>query len=242
MLLSAATAWSAEREENSDLHVKGRVGYSIGGTAPIGMPATIRKLNKFELKPNFSLGLDVQKNFWGKWGLQGGVRLENKGMGIDATVKSYYMDLVRGGQSLDGRFTGRVKTDVTQYMFTIPVSATFQPSASVLLYAGPYLSILTRKDFDGYVYNGYLRKGNPTGEKVEMGDDEGSRGYYDFDDDMRPLQFGLNIGVDWRVWHQFGLYANLSWGLTGVFKSDFKTVEQTLYPIYGTIGIVYQIK
>jgi hypothetical protein len=92
------------------------------------------------------------------------------------------------------------------------------------------------------VYNGYLRKGNPTGEKVEMGEEESTRGYYDFSDDMRPLQFGLNIGADWRVWHQFGLYANLSWGLTGEFKSDFKTVEQTLYPIYGTIGIVYQIK
>ena len=25
----------------------GRVGYSIGGTAPMGMPAEIRKLNKF---------------------------------------------------------------------------------------------------------------------------------------------------------------------------------------------------
>ena len=242
MLFSATAVWSVEHEGQSSWTLKGRVGYSIGGTAPIGMPATIRKLNKFELKPNFSLGLDVQKNFWGKWGLQGGVRLENKGMGIDATVKSYYMDLVRGGQSLDGRFTGRVKTDVTQYMFTIPVSATFQPSASVLLYAGPYLSILTRKDFDGYVYNGYLRKGNPTGEKVEMGDDEGSRGYYEFENDMRPLQFGINVGADWRVWRRFGLYANLSWGLTGVFNSDFKTVEQTLYPIYGTIGITYQIK
>lgn len=242
MLFSATAVWSVEHEGQSSWTLKGRVGYSIGGTAPIGMPATIRKLNKFELKPNFSLGLDVQKNFWGKWGLQGGVRLENKGMGIDATVKSYYMDLVRGGQSLDGRFTGRVKTDVTQYMFTIPVSATFQPSASVLLYAGPYLSVLTRKDFDGYVYNGYLRKGNPTGEKVEMGDDEGSRGYYEFENDMRPLQFGINVGADWRVWQRFGLYANLSWGLTGVFKSDFKTVEQTLYPIYGTIGITYQIK
>ena len=242
MLFSATAVWSVEHEGQSSWTLKGRVGYSIGGTAPIGMPATIRKLNKFELKPNFSLGLDVQKNFWEKWGLQGGVRLENKGMGIDATVKSYYMDLVRGGQSLDGRFTGRVKTDVTQYMFTIPVSATFQPSASVLLYAGPYLSILTRKDFDGYVYNGYLRKGNPTGEKVEMGDDEGSRGYYEFENDMRPLQFGINVGADWRVWRRFGLYANLSWGLTGVFNSDFKTVEQTLYPIYGTIGITYQIK
>ena len=242
MLLSAMTAWSAEREDNSDLHIKGRVGYSIGGTAPIGMPATIRKLNKYELKPNLLVGVDVQKNFWGKWGLQGGLRFENKSMSIDATVKSYYMDLERGGQSLDGRFTGRVITDVRQWMFTVPVNATFQPSERVLLYAGPYLSVLTSKCFGGNVYNGSLRKGNPTGEKVEMGDDEGSRGYYDFDDDMRPLQFGLNVGADWRVLNQFGLYANLSWGLTGVFKSDFKTLEQTLYPIYGTIGIVYQIK
>ncbi len=202
MLLSVATVQGAEREENSDWHFKGRVGYSIGGTAPIGMPATIR----------------------------------------DATVKSYYMDLVRGGQSLDGRFTGRVITDARQWMFTVPVNATFQPSDRVLLYAGPYLSVLTSKSFEGNVYNGYLRKGNPTGEKVEMGEEESTRGYYDFSDDMRPLQFGLNIGADWRVWHQFGLYANLSWGLTGMFKSDFKTVEQTLYPIYGTIGIVYQIK
>ena len=97
VLFSATAVWSVEHEGQSSWTLKGRVGYSIGGTAPIGMPATIRKLNKFELKPNFSLGLDVQKNFWGKWGLQGGVRLENKGMGIDATVKSYYMDLVRGG-------------------------------------------------------------------------------------------------------------------------------------------------
>ena len=168
MLLSAATAWSEEREENSDWHIKGRVGYSIGGTAPIGMPATIRKLNKFELKPNLSVGVDVQKNFWGKWGLQGGLRFENKSMSIDATVKSYYMDLVRGGQSLDGRFTGRVITDARQWMFTVPVNATFQPSDRVLLYAGPYLSVLTSKSFEGNVYNGYLRKGNPTGEKVEI--------------------------------------------------------------------------
>ena len=144
MLLSAATAWSAEREENSDLHVKGRVGYSIGGTAPIGMPATIRKLNKYELKPNLSVGVDVQKNFWGKWGLQGGLRFENKSKSIDTTVKSYYMDLERGGQSIDGRFTGRVITDVRQWMFTVPVNATFQPSERVLLYAGPYLSVLTK--------------------------------------------------------------------------------------------------
>ena len=34
----------------------------------------------------------------------------------------------------------------------------------------------------------------------------------------------------------------LNWGLTGIFPSDFKTVEQTLYPVYGTIGVFYRLK
>lgn len=33
------------------------------------------------------------------------------------------------------------------------------------------------------------------------------------------------------------------WGImTGIFPSDFKTVEQTLYPVYGTIGVFYRLK
>ena len=36
--------------------------------------------------------------------------------------------------------------------------------------------------------------------------------------------------------------ADLNWGLSGFFKSSFKTLDQTLYPIYGTIGIAYKIK
>lgn len=30
--------------------------------------------------------------------------------------------------------------------------------------------------------------------------------------------------------------------LTGIFPSDFKTVEQALYPVYGTIGVFYRLK
>ena len=36
--------------------------------------------------------------------------------------------------------------------------------------------------------------------------------------------------------------ADLSWGLTGIFKKDFDTIEQTMFPIYGTIGVIYQLK
>ena len=112
----------------------------------------------------------------------------------------------------------------------------------VLLKAGPYMSVLLDKSFEGYVYDGYLRQGDPTGPKVTMGSKEDERATYDFSDDMRSLQFGIAAGVDWQFSHRFGVSADLNWGLNGIFKKDFKTVEQTLYPIYGTIGVFYRIK
>ncbi|MBS1443374.1 MAG: PorT family protein, partial [Prevotella sp.] len=32
------------------------------------------------------------------------------------------------------------------------------------------------------------------------------------------------------------------WGLSEVFKKDFHVIEQSMYPIYGTIGLSYQLK
>ena len=36
-----------------------RAGYELGGTAPLGMPAEIRGLNKFSVTPNITLALDA---------------------------------------------------------------------------------------------------------------------------------------------------------------------------------------
>ena len=58
---------------------------------------------------------------------------------------------------------------------------------------------------------------------------------------MRNCQWGVTAGIDWAFYRRFGLSANLSWGLSGIHHSSFKTVEQTLYPIYGTIGFFYKI-
>ena len=86
--------------------------YNIGGTAPIGLPATIRTLHSYTLQPNFSLGIDAYHPLSGKWGFVGGLHFENKGMKIDAGVKNYYMRIVRGGEELKGIFTGNVVTKV----------------------------------------------------------------------------------------------------------------------------------
>ncbi|MBO4786776.1 MAG: outer membrane beta-barrel protein, partial [Prevotella sp.] len=63
---------------------------------------------------------------------------------------------------------------------------------------------------------------------------------YDFSDEMRNFQVGIAAGVDWQLYQNFGLSADVNWGLSGIFKSDFKTVEQSLYPVYGTIGVFYK--
>ena len=250
-ILSLAVSVTAMQAESFLTNVKAflkpwrvdvHLGYGLGGSAPIGMPETIRGLNKFSLTPNLLLGLDAHREFNDRWGFMTGIHFENKGMSIDATVKNYYMEITRGGQTLNGRFTGKVTTDVTAWMFTLPVQATFNVSSKVQLKLGPYVSYLTNRTFDGYAYNGYLRVGNPTGEKVELGAVEGERGDYDFSEHMRRFQWGVDVGADWHINNRLGAFADLSWGLSGIHQSDFHTVEQTLFPIYGTIGISYRIR
>ena len=226
-----------------------RLGYDLGGTAPIGMPASIRTLHSYSLKPNFTLGVDAYHTIHNKWGYIIGLHFENKGMKTDAGVKGYHMKIVRGGEELEGVFTGSVVTKVDQSLITIPVQGTYDINKSFKIKLGPYVSYVTSKKFEGYAYDGYLRrqeeghpKGDPTGQKVELGHDEGERGDYDFSGDMRNWQFGIDLGADWYISKRWGASAGLTWGLTGIFNKKFTVIEQTMYPIYGTIGVIYQLK
>jgi len=224
------------------LQVKARAGYSIGGTAPIGLPNTIRSIDGYKLTPSFMFGVDLQLPLNGKWGVLTGVHFENKGMNGDVTTKAYHMEVKKGDSMMEGLFTGKVHQEVKMWMFTLPLQATYRLGNNVQLKAGPYFSILTSKDFSGIASDGYLRQGDPTGPKIIMGDREGEWATYEFTDDMRNFQMGVGVGVDWQVYRGLGISADFNWGLNGIFKSDFKTVEQTLYPIYGTIGIFYRLK
>lgn len=225
-----------------DLRYMVRLGYGIGGTSPIGMPATIRSLDKFTPTPNLVIGLDAYKPLTGRWGLQAGFHYENKGMKTDARVKGYNMEMRRGDDVLKGLFTGNVVTNVEEWMVTLPLQATYDVGGKVRIKFGPYFSYVLSNDFSGYAYDGYLRVGNPTGDKVELGHNEGERGDYDFSSDLRHWQFGLDLGADWFFSKRFGAYAGLSWGLTNVFRKDFKTIEQSMYPIYGSVGLTYKLR
>ena len=224
------------------LQLKARAGYNIGGTMPIPLPETIRSIDSYSLTPSFMVGLDAMLPLTQQWGIMTGLRLENKGMKATVTTKAYFMEVVKGDQKMSGLFTGRVEQEVKQWMLTVPVQATFTLSHRVMLKGGPYVSFLLSKGFSGIASDGYLRKDSPTGPKILMGNREGEWATYDFDNDMRGVQFGVGIGVDWQVYKRLGVSADLNWGLTGIFPGDFKTVEQTLYPVYGTIGVFYKLK
>lgn len=224
------------------LQLRIRAGYSIGATTPIPLPETIRSIDGYRLMPSFMVGFDAMLPLRGKWGVALGLHFENKGMEGDVTTKAYHMELVKGDSRIEGLFTGHVKQKVTQWMLTIPLQATLQLGRKVTLKGGPFVSVLLSSDFSGIASDGYLRQGDPTGAKILMGSKEDEWASYDFSDEMRRMQFGIGIGADWQVYRRLGVSADLNWGLTGIFPGDFKTVEQSLYPIYGTIGIFYRLK
>ena len=240
--LFISVAQIAEAGTIDSLQLRGRVGYNIGGTAPIPLPETIRSIDSYSLTPSFMAGFDAMLPLTRQWGIMTGLHFENKGMKADVTTKAYFMEVVKGDQKMSGLFTGHVGQEVKQWMLTVPLQATFTLSRKVMLKGGPYVSFLLSKGFSGIASDGYLRKDSPTGPKILMGNREGEWATYDFDGDMRSLQFGIGIGADWQVCKCLGVSADLNWGLTGVFPGDFKTVEQTLYPVYGTIGVFYRLK
>lgn len=225
-----------------NLRYQVRIGYNLGGTSPIGMPATIRSLDSFKPGGNWLIALDAYKPLTNRWGLLAGFNYENKGMETDARVKNYHMAMRYSDQVIEGVFTGQVITKVRQWMLTLPIQAAWNASDHVRLKAGPYFSYVMSNEFSGYAYDGYLREGDPTGQKIELGHDDGERGDYDFTDELRHWQFGVDVGIDWYFSKRFGAYADLKWGLTPIFRKDFHTIEQKLYPLYGSVGVMYRLK
>lgn len=240
LLVSSALTGVRAESFLSTLEYDGILGYSLGGTAPVGLPASIRRLNSYMPTPSFRLGVLATRPLTERWGVTSGIIVEDKGMKTDARVANYHMKMVRGGEELEGRFWGDVETDVTQWMITVPLQAALR-TGNFRFRFGPYASFLFHRRFTGFAHDGYLRVGDPTGARMIIGDDSETQGSYNFSSDMRRLQWGIEAGADWFFRHRLGLSADLSWGLSGVHRSSFTTIEQTLYPIYGSLSFIYRI-
>ena len=217
-----------------------RAGFNIGGATPLPLPQEIRALTGYS--PNINLALEGDIIKWlgkeEKWGFIIGLRLETKGMEAEARTKNYSMEIIGdGGERMSGNWTGMVKTKYRASYFTIPVLAAMKLSDRVRLSAGPYVSFKTSGDFSGHVFDGYLREGDPTGNKVVF--EGNSVAPYDFSDELRKFQWGVQAGVTWRAFKHLNVHADLQWGLNDIFQKDFDTITFAMYPIYLNVGFGY---
>lgn len=214
-------------------------GINIGGTSPLPLPAEIREINSYS--PNMNLSVSGSATKWlgqtKNWGVMLGVSLGTRGMETGATVKSYSMEIIDGGGSLSGYWTGKVQTKYTSTLLSIPVSAVYRVNKRFRVHFGPYVGFHIKGDFHGSVSDGYLRKDTPTGDKVEFTD--GKEATYDFSEELRTFQWGLQGGVTWSAFKHLTVYGTLNWGLNDIFKSSFKTITFDMYPIYLNAGFGY---
>ena len=240
-MMVTITAVGVKASVLDSLHVDARLGYTLGGTLPTHMDNKIRHINKYDLGLNFAVSLEADLPLKGHWAVHSGLRYELGSMDVDSRVKNYDIEVVRGDESLDGIFNGNVCIKSTQRRITLPIQATYYCSPQLQLRGGVFMGWLTNRRFWGWAYDGYLRQGSPIGPKIEMGREPGERGDFDFDKDMRHMQWGVDAGLDWHFHPRWGLFAEMTYGLSGLFKSNFTSV-QTLRPLYGTLGILYRIK
>ena len=241
LLMAVSTVMGIQASVLDSLSYDARLGYTVGGTIPTHIGREIRGINSFDLGLNFSIGVEATMPISGHWKIHSGLRYELGSMDIDSRVKNYDIEVVRGDESLKGIFNGNVRIRTTQRRITFPIQAQYDFTPEFKLRGGMFMGWLTNRRFWGWAYDGYLREGTPVGAKIEMGRDPGDRGDFDFDQNMRHMQWGLDVGADWQFHHRWGLFAELTYGFGGLFKSDFHSV-QTLRPMYGTLGISYLIK
>ena len=204
-----------------------KAGLSIGGTSPLPLPKEIRNIDSYS--PNIAIAIEGNATKWfgndKKWGMTAGIRLENKTMTTEATVKNYGMKIINtNGGELQGLWTGGVKTKVKNSYLTIPVLANYKISDRWKVSLGPYVSYMTEGNFSGHVYEGHLRTPDETGQRVDFSGE--SVATYDFSDNLRKFQWGAQLGGEWKAFKHLNVYADLTWGLNDIFKKDFDTIRR----------------
>lgn len=239
LLLLLTIALETTAQNGKKLSLNARAGFSIGAAAPAGIPASIREIESY--KPGFqpSLEAGLGYRFSTHFGFATGLRWEQKGMTTDARVKAYYTTFNEAGndghESVTGYFTGRVKTRVRNSYLTLPLHLTFHNNSSFAFKAGGFVSLLLDNRFDGGARDGYIRNETPIGEREDI--DAAS---YDFSENVRKINAGIEIGTDYRINSGLFASANLNYALTPLMEPGFRSIAFGMHNIYLNLGIGYR--
>jgi len=247
VLSTLALSTYAQQEEtptqhffNHNITYQVRSQFSIGGAAPLGLPREIRKIKSYN--PTLQLGMEVNATKWlsdeQKWGIRLGVKIEGKGMKTDARVKDYITEINYNSAYIKGNFTGDVKTEIRNTYLTVPVLVAYNVNEQWNVYGGLYFSTTIDRSFDGYVYDGYLRQTDPTGQKLIF--EDGKKADYDFSNQVNNFQWGSQVGAEWKVNDHFFLFGDATYGFNSLLDRDFDAISFTMHNIYLNLGFGYK--
>lgn len=231
---------SAQDKETKALDISFQLGFNIGATAPMPVPAEVREINKYNPKFNPQIGINAIYSLSEHWGVGAGLNIDWKGMRVTDHVKYMYTSVVltEGSERLTGYFVGKNMTNVDMTYLTMPVYGTYKFNDKWRVKLGIYAAKTLSSKFNGYVNDGYIRIDSPVGQKQDI---TGDGATFDFSDDSRDYDFGLFGGGEFRLNNRIGFYGNVSWGLVPYFYSGSNPIRFTFYNMYGTLGITYRL-
>jgi hypothetical protein len=214
-------------------------GYNLGGSAPLSLPVEIREIEEYRpdaFAPH--LALEAIRWFNEQWGIAAQITYDYKGFTVQDRVKSLYTEIEIDGNTepQTGNFTGKNSTEVHNIYFTLPVMATYRTSDRWLSQAGLYFAYLYHPVFKGRAFDGYIRRESPVGEKIDV-----PHAVFDFSDKQNRFDYGLIVAEEWKIYENFALRGQLSWGFRSLFPSDFKAIAFDMRNIYGAFGVSYRI-
>ena len=231
-LLTAFTAGAQQR-----WRFEAGAGLSLGGAVPVPLPVEIRSIEGFNPGFNPWLGGTACYSF-GRTGIASGIRIGRKSMATAARVKNYSTAIEKDGNSIEGRWTGFVQTACSAWDVTLPLMAVWPAGERLSLRGGIYASCSVSRRFGGYVSDGYLREGDPTGPKIAFSKDD--RADYSFPDALKPIHTGVLAGFTYYLDTDFGLVAELTADFDSIFRSSFSAVSFDMWRIYGSLGASYR--
>lgn len=213
----------------------------VGGAAPTSIPVELRSINGYA--PKYGVALEGVATKWlGKqfgdpeWGISAGLRIENRGMRTQATVKSFFTKVYDSNTSIEGYFTGNVGMEYSSNILSLPLLAHYRFNKDWRVRFGIYTAVELEGKFTTSIANGYLRTPTPVGEYLAFTEAVP----YDFSDQLRTLQWGGQIGLSWRAYKHFHVNTDLNIGFNDIFKSSFEGVALDMYPIFLQVGFGYQ--
>lgn len=225
--------------QNKGIEYKIGVGFNIGGTMPVGLPAEIRKINSYNPAANLSISGLALKMFDSRWGVQTGIRIENKGHNACIDVKNYRMTLnIGAGDDTGvkrGYFTGSIKNKARFTYLTIPLSAVYRLNNQWDFRLGVYTSYALDRSFEGCVVKGHVRE-SPMTAIIGI-----TKADYDYTEDLRRFDAGIELGTSFKLNRSLAINANLTWGGVSTLNPDTRKIDMDDYNIYLNIGVCYTL-